>query len=727
MYLTRLIKYTALAILVILVNACGGGNNGAATSNNKFATEILFPTNNASLSGATQITVSGRTTDLQDGSLDANDVTSISVNGVTANLDGNGRWSAQIPLAEQNDTINVSAEYSNGETDDISINVDNRLVIAEFDPRRFVYDAANNGAFIISDGFVYRFDLSSGVVSLITNANQYMAIAFDPAGNRLFLLTQTDFSSGESQLEMLDLGTNAITSVGSLIGFVSHIIHDSANNRVLISHNGFPGPAPGVPAAIVAIDLTSGVDTTISDLNTGAGVNFSLPTGLALDSGNNRVLVQDADSRSLIAVALDTGDRSVISDNVTGAGPNFTGGDQDIVFDAANTRALVLGSAIGGGRLLAVDLSTGDRSIVSDATTGSGEPFCVAEVGGAVGDLNNNRILALSLCGAPPRIIAVDLSNGDRSNVGDLTAQSSVGTGIALEFPQDVQLDLAAGRLLVADEGLAALIAIDLGSGARSELSGPNAPTGSGPDFMILTGHSIDAGNNRIFASTFSPAALFSVNRITGDRTIISDITTGAGTSFTELTRAIYYDETNDRVIVIDDNGAALSLVAVDINSGDRSILSDSTTGLGPDLADSHSIVFDSLNSRLIIAGDNMVMAVDPASGDRSIISSDTVGTGPLLIDARSFALDAANNRILVNDNDRPAIIAVDLTSGDRSLVSGAGDNNSLGNGPLLSDNEGIAIDTQNNIAYIVDDDYPAIIQIDLSTGDRAFVALGAP
>ena len=63
-------------------------------------------------------------------------------------------------------------------------------------------------------------------------------------------------------------------------------------------------------------------------------------------------------------------------------------------------------------------------------------------------------------------------------------------------------------------------------------------------------------------------------------------------------------------------------------------------------------------------------------------------------------------------------LMAVDLTTGDRTIVSGAG----VGSGQAFGSNERLDVELQNNVAYVYDLAVGGVIIIDLATGDRAVV-----
>src|SRR5690606_2331555 len=108
--------------------------------------------------------------------------------------------------------------------------------------------------------------------------------------------------------------------------------------------------------------------------------------------------------------------------------------------------------------------------------------------------------------------------------------------------------------------------------------------------------------------------------------------------------------------------------------------------------------VFDKNGSRLlVIAGitNKTITAIDVVSGDRSILSSTNVGAGAELNSPLNMVLDEAGNRLLVTQNAGP-VLAIDLDTGDRSIVSGAG----VGSGDAITSTLGIALDADNGRAF---------------------------
>jgi hypothetical protein len=296
-------------------------------------------------------------------------------------------------------------------------------------------------------------------------------------------------------------------------------------------------------------------------------------------------------------------------------------------------------------------------------TTGTG-PALDQPVSMALDSLNN-RLLLVDL--TPDAVISVDLATADRTTVSSAT----VGTGPALGYPSGIDLDATNGRVLVADPGfgggLSALVAVDLGTGDRTILSGSGV--GTGPQFGDPWDVALDSTNNRAIVADRLEVAVLLVDLATGDRTVLSDATTGSGPSFSDP-YSVALDASRNRVIVADFGLDAL--LAVDLASGARSVLSDAATGSGPSFTDPVQVRIDVDGDRVLVVGltAQALLSVDLATGDRSFVSVSSVGSGPDFDRPHSVALNVLCGRAFVGDTDTDAVYSVDLATGDRLILS---------------------------------------------------------
>ncbi len=351
------------------------------------------------------------------------------------------------------------------------------------------------------------------------------------------------------------------------------VVWDSANQRALVVDK--------VVHALLAVDLKNGDISLISGLSTGNGSAFESPEAVALDSANNRALVMDSNLKALLAVDLGSGNRTIISKKgVKGAGPAFVGSG-DLSLDSANQRVLVVDDELEA--LIAVKLGSGDRTVISGENTGSGPAF--VRPGALDFDSANHRVLVIDE--SLPALLAVDLNNGDRTVISD----ANTGAGPAFDFPVAVALDNTNGRALVMNY-------VDLGD-----------------DYRI---------------------ALVAVNLDSGDRTVISDENTGAGPLFFSVDPSIALDKGKNRALVVDGESGLNALLTVDLSNGNRTKISDSSIGSGPPFNFPTDVAIDNANRRALVVNRGIqdefsgaLLAVNLNGGNRSVISSNSTGKGP--------------------------------------------------------------------------------------------------
>jgi DNA-binding beta-propeller fold protein YncE len=242
----------------------------------------------------------------------------------------------------------------------------------------------------------------------------------------------------------------------------------------------------------------------------------------------------------------------------------------------------------------------------------------------------------------------------------------------------------------------------------------------SSPAFSSPRGIALDSANNRTLVVDSIPptqAAVVAVNSSTGDHAILSDNATGIGPNFLFL-RGIALDSANNRALVVDSIPPLLTaVVAVDFSTGERIILSNNATGVGPNFSSPRGIALDSANNRALVVDSSLaaVVAVDLSTGDRTILSDSVTGIGPNFSSPRGIALDSANNRTLVVDSSLAAVVAVDLSTGDRTILS----DSVTGMGPNFLFPEGITLDSANNRILVLDSSLAAVIAVEPISGDR--------
>ena len=438
-----------------------------------------------------------------------------------------------------------------------------------------------------------------------------------------------------------------------------------------------------------AVDLLTGVRTTVSDHAHGTGPRL-FGAGLALDG--DRALVLNNSPQSVLAVDLASGDRTILSDASHGAGPiHFW---QAIAVDGG--RALVTSAHLSA--VLAVDLASGDRTILSGPSAGSGPGF--RNPVGIVVDGERALVLDSHL----HALLAVDLATGDRTVLSD----ASTGSGPAFTSPQ-LGLTLDEGRALVADSGLGAVLAVDLVIGDRTILSDPKGSP------IVSFGIAVDGSDGtRALLTEANLGAVLAMDLSSGELTALSPRTSvGSGPAFSA--GGIALDE--GRALL---GGREAFLVAVDFATGERTVVSDGFTGGGRPFAGVEALVVDG-GRALVVAhhafapGESGIFAVDLASGDRSLVSSFERGLGPAFEDLEDIALDGS--RVIVTDSESGGVFGVDLASGDRTILPGFRWSGGTGF-PT-----GIVVDGDRAIVIENDDSDSILWGVDLASGAQTILA----
>jgi hypothetical protein len=197
---------------------------------------------------------------------------------------------------------------------------------------------------------------------------------------------------------------------------------------------------------------------------------------------------------------------------------------------------------------------------------------------------------------------------------------------------------------------------------------------------------------------------------------------------FGRYLRGLTFDGVHNRLLITSsDNNLSLgyrgAVTTVDLETGRRVLLSaDGVPTAGNQLDHAYGIVVDAANNRALVGTAHDISAVSLDSGTASVLSGPSTDDGqPYFRVARSIAIDPANPDIVyfVGENT-DNLLRLDLTTGVRTIVS---DDTMPETGSLFGSPEGIVIDAQNNRAIVADDTGEALLAVDLETGFRSVVS----
>lgn len=296
--------------------------------------------------------------------------------------------------------------------------------------------------------------------------------------------------------------------------------------------------------------------------------------------------------------------------------------------DPVSVRAVMLspGDIVVGGQqvtgvfaLYLVNPVSGDRTIISSHSVGNGP-----DLGLPVGIfLDTNGSLLVSGDSSPGRIIRVDPLTGNRTVVSSASGSPVVGTGPGIFEPQFLDVDDQNRILLATRDGL---LRIDPVSGDRTLLSGLGV--GNGPAFGENLAGIDQEADRTILVSTVSSGnpgagAVFRVDPLTGDRTILSDAMHGSGPAFLEAGIVLHGDSIFSATL-------SPNIASIDAITGNRTTVSGTSVGIGPALGISFGIAIEQSGNLLVTDAFNRIYRVDPITGNRTIMSGSGVGNGPV-------------------------------------------------------------------------------------------------
>ncbi|HEY4311300.1 MAG TPA: dockerin type I domain-containing protein [Pirellulales bacterium] len=310
--------------------------------------------------------------------------------------------------------------------------------------------------------------------------------------------------------------------------------------------------------------------------------------------------------------------------------------------------------------LMLIDPTTGNRTILSDNTHGTGMPFTYPN---DVSVMSNGQLLvadggtpyqsadtpvpvpdSVSTNSLPPatpaRLYIVDPTTGNRTVISQdsLTTSSPVyseiGSGPA--FGAAGYARQVGNQILVSaannngDLNLAGrLMTVDPATGNRAIFSNFNVGTGPAPEWM---GGMVASGNSLFAPGYFQ--GLFKIDLATGNRILLSGANAGAGPAFTVgYSAAAYGGQIYVSGAGQSSNAATYGVFRIDPVTGNRSVVSSSTVGNGPlDTTGTMQLAIGSAGTILMtVQGHNAngLLTIDPLTGNRALLSDATHGAGP--------------------------------------------------------------------------------------------------
>lgn len=261
----------------------------------------------------------------------------------------------------------------------------------------------------------------------------------------------------------------------------------------------------------------------------------------------------------------------------------------------------------------------------------------------------------------------VTLSEGQFVNVGKLSyVNTADALYFVLKYPADTREEnkFELYRFNFADSSLTLVSGDSIGNGIKLE-----------SDQIIVSA-------NAILSLTWERQGIVQIAPDTGDRTLLVDNIPG-------YNMALTFGETDDVVYVAGFEGVyRVNLTTADI------------TNISPESAQDiyvtsqiQSLAYDADANRVLMSDSmaGLVLAIDTTTGIRSKVLSSGVGEGRYLLVPQFIAHAQGSNTLYVLDTDsnaKSALLAVDLTTSDRSFVTDSANLPPQGAADLLLDEE---------------------------------------
>ena len=356
--------------------------------------------------------------------------------------------------------------------------------------------------------------------------------------------------------------------------------------------------------------------------------------------------------------------------------------------------------------VLAIDLATGVRTVISSSTRGTGPDFERAvNDGSTIGldEADGRLLLNLNPTFNTTATMVVDLATGDRRLLP--TAPGYV-RGIAV----DAEADLVYVGYDVNNQ--VEISSIDIDTGTIALVTGPGRGTG---DALLDARHLVvDAPRGRLYSLLKWNGEIHEIDLATGNR--LGAIETDIGDP-----ESMVIDPVGGHFYVMDRPGGARLILRIPVAGGATDVFWSNGRGQGASMDNPRDAVFDPAHRCLVVANrsraDVRLQIIDPRTGDRSELLG-------LPFDEEYDSIARDGDKYFVLEDQR--LSAIDAVTGAITPISFS-DDGALGEGPELRRASDLTTDAANGRAWCLfqlydeeaDESSWHIVQFDLATGDR--------
>lgn len=229
----------------------------------------------------------------------------------------------------------------------------------------------------------------------------------------------------------------------------------------------------------------------------------------------------------------------------------------------------------------------------------------------------------------------------------------------------------------------------------------------------------IDETNNRVFVFEDNAKEIQIFDLESGYGQLLSGSGSGSGV-WVEEAGDMYYHSATDTLYLVDEDADAVT--QINVATGERTRITDDDIDPSNPLSRPEGIAYLDANTLLVAesSSDHGVYSVDIDTGLKQQISTDNAGNGDFFAGARKLFISQDNTHVFVADDSEDRLVKVELSSGDRTVISGYHGGEALvGSGEEFQSAEGLAYDTTRDKALIADDSQDKLFSVDLISGDR--------
>ena len=414
------------------------------------------------------------------------------------------------------------------------------------------------------------------------------------------------------------------------------------------------------------------------------------PSASAYDSANDRMLTVDRAANQLLSIDLSSGAKSLLSPP-TGATENLLNTPRLIALDTNSNRAIV--SQLGEPYLLAVDLSTGVQTAIdspdpSDMDISESVPFMF-------------------------------INEANQTVIGSFET-------ISIKDNQRVSADTE-GAI---ERALGLVYALDPDTGEKTIISAFNAPENEIFLYLFISGTSSPT-SDAIYVLDFNEQSGYAIKAINKSNGQIEQVFPELPLTEPEVgdyemlsPDSIHLDLANNRILIEED----FAIISLDLSSKVGTILSSNSVPEDDPLLlrNPDHLFFDEANNRLIAtdSANNSLMAIDTESGLKTVLSNNNVGASPAFVAPAAMSLQPYSNQLFVSDKLAKTVYSIDLNTGLKTVFVETSDPASSYAYPLTNSinwlsGELLIFDNynQNPSSGIVSSNAPTLYAADIESG----------